>query len=313
MSSKRLLDFLILASTTKQITTQHIRLRRNQLNLYSQTSSLIKPLRERRVARHAPPQSQYQGVEVQAGVHLDAQNGAREWVQREEKEEEGDGKDIPTTSPSTALGEEGTLGDKAATVQTTTTATVIVPPPLEDTEPAEIIPRPTAKDVDPELSVLRPARGSPPVSSRLREHPKVEEASKIQEKGQEEKKDLGVHALGSEIPPPDNPKGNPSITVPEEPPSTSTAPKSTETPIPASTSSIYMASLPPNEASTMSTTPSPTRPLAELNQTQENNTTPLPPPTITPAELDFTIQSLTTDTPTTESVRPSPHTHPSHD
>ncbi|KAF8431505.1 ABC1 family-domain-containing protein [Terfezia claveryi] len=201
MSSKRLLDLLILAAATKQILGQHIGLRSSQLSLYCQTSSLTRPLRAHRVARNA--------VRVQPGQQPE------ERVRNKEAEAEAE-TDIPRTAVEEKVEEEGVLDDM--------------------------------KNKD---------------------------------------KDLGVQALASNQ---DIPRGNPSIAVPEEPPSSSTA----EASIPPS---IYIQSLPPDEASTISTTPSPTR--TELNAREENNAPPAP--TITPAELDLTIQSLTTDTPTTES------------
>ncbi|RPB22117.1 ABC1-domain-containing protein [Terfezia boudieri ATCC MYA-4762] len=202
MSSKRLLDLLILAAATKQILGQHIGLRSSQLSLYSQTSSLTRPLRARRVARNA--------ARVQPGQR--PEEGKRDNVAEAETKP-----DVPRTA-------------------------------VEEEE---------------------------------------EEQVGVLDDGKDNDKDLDVQALASNQ---DIPRGNPSIAVPEEPPSASTA----EVLLPAS---VDIQSLTPDEASTISTTPSPTR--TELNIRQENNAPPAP--TITPAELDLTIQSLTTDTPTTES------------
>ncbi|KAF8468877.1 hypothetical protein BDZ91DRAFT_721293 [Kalaharituber pfeilii] len=48
MTSRRLLDFLVLTSAAKSILSQHIRLRARRLDIYSQTSSVLRPLRERK-------------------------------------------------------------------------------------------------------------------------------------------------------------------------------------------------------------------------------------------------------------------------
>jgi len=300
MSSKRLLDFLILASTVKQILKQHIRLRADNLSLYSQTSSLTKPLRDRRVAQGAAPQPRCQRVKAQAEVQLDAQQGTREGWQPQVQEENG-----------RAAGERERILD-APTAKVPTTATA--------TASATAIP-----PVDSELFILRSARGNSPILSRLRRHQKAgegERAPKLEPtQGKEEGNGRDQHpqALCLDTQLSDSSGGSPSTAVLGEPPSISAAPMpavidATEASISTSTEPTYMQALPPDEASTITTTPSPTR--ADTPEPYPPSPPPPPPPpaahTITPTELDFTTQSLATGTPTTESVRPLPHlfSHP---
>ena len=181
---------MILASTTKSILTQNVRLRANNANLYAQTSSVLKPLMERWrsgiiVDRSLKPEvDSQQQTQIQSQIKREKQKGEEHYVSTSASVESIGRKGEYVVEPNpTSVSSPSQI--PSATFNSMTTHTVF--PTNPDTEPKPPPPPPPAvyspttdaklgstteaqatASLEPDIFLLRSARHSSPLVSKLK-------------------------------------------------------------------------------------------------------------------------------------------------
>ena len=166
MSSKHLIDLLILTSSAQVVLRQHFRLQARQVGLYTQTSSIIELLRGRVNRKAGPvgnsteaPQNEVKvdiGRTVEADVQkpLDAREGTQGQVTAVIGEFEGDRN----------AEQKEAKHNKAAELEKRPNTTSS---PVPERQP-QLPPLSSPGGADPDLFILRSARGLSPMLSRIK-------------------------------------------------------------------------------------------------------------------------------------------------
>ena len=203
MSSKHLLDLLILASSAQAVLRQHIRLQAHQIGLYTQTSSIIELLRGGINRKAGTVGNSTEALRHEVKVDM----GRRARAGGEEPLDTGEEMQGQVTA---VMGELET--DKSAEHKTekyskvvglekrlnTTISDDSAPMPERHPQPSLLS---ASRGTDPDLFILRSARGLSPLLSRTQKLKEEDKTQKLQLGNQKERdnaqRPLKLHSIMS--------------------------------------------------------------------------------------------------------------------
>ena len=201
MSSKHLLDLLILASSAQAVLRQHIRLQAHQIGLYTQTSSIIELLRGgiNRKAGTVGNSTEAPRHEVTVDIGRRARAGVEKPLDTGEETQGQVTAVIGELETDKSVEQKAEKYSKVVELEKRLNTTFSDSAPIPERQPQP--PLLSASRTDPDLFILRSARGLSPLLSRMQKPKEEDETQKLQLGNQKERdnaqRPLKLHSIMS--------------------------------------------------------------------------------------------------------------------